>query len=162
MNCWRESRGLRACEGETVILDLPDIRQEAEHDCGAAAVAVVMQFHGLQSGRWVKRLANPVQGMSPDTIEAVLWEAFGNVSRGTMTVDDLRHFANSQRPVLCPVTIDGSGHWVVSRGVAYRRVHYHDPISGPASMSIEAWGAAWQDFTVSGPYRRFGLVGWPA
>lgn len=145
-----------------MLLTIPPVFQKNDHDCGSAALAAVLAYHGLQAASWLKKLANPVQGMAPDTIEAVLWEAFGRVSRGTMTVGDLQHFTNTRRPVLCPVTIDGDGHWVVVRGVAYRKVHLHDPSRGAWSMPIADWREAWQDSTTAGvEYRNFGLVGWP-
>lgn len=161
MECWRLERGLGPCGSDAVLLTLPDIRQQTDHDCGAAALRAVLEYHGIQPARWLKRLANPVQGMAPDTIEAVMWEAFGHVSRGTMTVADLQHFANTRRPVLCPITVDGMGHWVAVRGVAHRYVHFHDPSTGPRSLSLPAWRTAWTDYTPGTQYRNFGLVGWP-
>lgn len=143
-----------------MLLTIPDIRQSSDHDCGAAALSAVLQFHGLQPAKWVKKLANPVQGMAPDTIEAVLWEALGRVTRGTMAVADLRHFCNTRRPVLCPVTFEGEGHWVVVRGVAYNRVEFHDPLRGPGSLTVKKWEEAWHDSTPGSVYRAFGVTGW--
>jgi ABC-type bacteriocin/lantibiotic exporter with double-glycine peptidase domain len=145
-----------------VLLTIPNVRQAAAHDCGAAAVSAVLQYHGLAPARWLTRLANPVQGMSPDTIEAVLWDALGHVASGTMSVPDLKHFCNTRRPVLCPVTFaDGLGHWVVVRGVVRGAVYYHCPTDGPEKMSVAKWEGIWHDSTPGSEYRTFGIMGWP-
>lgn len=161
MPCWRLEHGLAPYGSTDVLLTIPDVRQSTSHDCGAAALSAVLQYHGLPAARWLKKLSNPIQGMAPDTIEAVLWEAFGRVTRGTMTVADLRHFANTRRPVLCPVTFeDGEGHWVVVRGVAYGQIHYHCPQDGPDSVSVNTWNAIWHDSTPGSVYQAFGVTGW--
>lgn len=143
-----------------MILSIPDVRQSGDYDCGAAAVESVLRFHGVRPSPWVRKLANPVQGMAPDTIEAVLWESLGCVAGGVMMVDDLRHFAGSSRPVLCPVTIDGFGHWVVVRGVCRGRVYFQCPLSGPQVIGSRHWSMAWHDSTPGSVYRSYGIVGW--
>lgn len=144
--CWCADRGLPPCEGEVpVLLDLPDIRQTADYDCGAAVVDVVLKFHGVRSCAAVLLLANPVQGCSPDTVEAMLRRAGLPVQSGTMTVEDLRHHTRQGRPVLCPVARYG-GHWVVVRGVR-GGVYYHDPLVGPTRAPALAWQAEWRDLT---------------
>jgi ABC-type bacteriocin/lantibiotic exporter with double-glycine peptidase domain len=144
-----------------VVLVLPDVRQAAGHDCGAAVLECVLRFYGVAPARWVRALPNPVQGVSPDTIEAVLWATLGRVCRGTMTTADLRHHTRAGRPVLCPVA-DHGGHWVCVAGVERGRVHYHDPLTGPAVAGAADWDRRWADSTPGVPYTRFGLTGWPA
>lgn len=131
-----------------MLLDIPDIRQQADYDCGAAALDAVLSFHGLRV-RGPVRLANAVQGMSPDTVEAVLRSVGLAVLSGTMTVGDLRHLTRAGRPVLCPVSA-GGGHWVVVRGVARGRVHFHCPTRGPVHTPELHWVAEWVDTSRSG------------
>lgn len=138
-----------------MLLDLPDRRQSADYDCGAAAVAAACLFLGR---RPPARLANPVQGMAPDTVEAALRLAGLPVLSGTMTVDDLRHLTRAGRPVLCPVSLHG-GHWVAVRGVERGRVHFHCPLDGRLALPAAEWVAAWRDTSRAGhEFDRFGIA----
>lgn len=154
--CWRADRGLTACEGEPVLLDIPDIRQAADYDCGAAALDAVARFHGIRE-RGPAKLCNVVQGMSPDMIEAWLRAVGLRVLSGSMTVDDLQHLTRTGRPVLCPTTLYG-GHWVVVRGVERGRVHYHCPTIGANKMTFAWWLLHWRDATRAGhEFDRWGI-----
>lgn len=162
MNCWRQEHGLKACGETAVILDIPDVRQRNGHDCGKAALEAFFLFHGITPARWLKHLPNPVQGTSPDTVEAVLWSTLGNVCRGTMDSELLRYWTRRGLPVLAPIThpVHG-GHWVCVSGVSRGRVHFHCPIDGASTMRLSDWNAAWLDNSCGSPYIRFGLTGWP-
>lgn len=139
-----------------MLLDIPDVRQASDYDCGAACLDAVAQFHGLRV-RGPARLANAVQGMSPDTVEAVLRALGLPVLSGTMAVADLRHLTRTGRPVLCPVARAG-GHWVVVRGVARGKVHFHDPAAGPGAEREADWLAGWRDVARSGAeFARWGI-----
>ena len=157
MPCWRAARGLPCCEGEAVKLQIPDIRQRADYDCGAAALDAVCQFHGLRR-RGPSALANAVQGMSPDTVEAVLRSLGLSVLSGAMTLADLRHLTQTGRPVLCPITADAGGHWVVVAGVGYGRVSYHCPTHGPTKLPVAEWCLRWRDTSRAGmEFRKWGI-----
>lgn len=139
---------------------IPDVRQRSDFDCGQAAVEAVFRYHGLTGA--VRRLANPVQGMAPDTLEAVLRSVGLAVLSGEMTAADLRHLTATGRPVLCPIQHDGVGHWVVAAGVARGKVHYHDPLAGPRSLRLAEWADRWTDTGRHGTaFVRFGVCGWP-
>ncbi len=138
------------------MLIIPDVRMDPEgYDCGAACVDAVASFYGLRKRGPAKHirtalgsLANPVQGVSPETIAAMLRAPGMTVLSGTLTVDDLKHFTQT-RPVLCPVALH-NGHWVVCSGVFRRRVHFHDPIDGAVSVPVATWEAAWHDTSEAG------------
>lgn len=139
-----------------MLLDIPDVRQREDFDCGAAALDAVARFYGLRE-RGPVRLANAVQGMSPDTVEAWLRAVGFGVLSGTMTVADLAHLTKTGRPVLCPVA-RGGGHWVVVRGVFRNRVHFHCPTHGPDVAHEFDWVPAWRDETRAGhDYRHWGI-----
>lgn len=156
---WFAARGIPRTEADAVILDIPDIRQAEDYDCGSAALDAVARFHGLRK-RGPVRLANPVQGMSPDTVEAVLRSLGLRVLSGTMTLPDLQSLTRSGRPVLCPVTTQGGGgHWVVVRGVARRTVYTHCPLFGRLSVRAADWLAGWRDATRAGhEFDRWGIA----
>lgn len=159
--CWREARHLLPlCGGCDVLLEIPDVRQGDAHSCGDAAIDAALAALGVARKRGT-RLANPEQGMAPDTLAAVLRAAGCTVLAGPMPggVADLKHFAAAGCPVLCPIA-DFGGHWVVVRGVARGRVHYHCPTSGPRSRPVAEWLTLWHDSTSEGGHQfaRWGVV----
>ena len=139
-----------------MILDVPDIRQASDYDCGSACVDMVAAFFGRRT-RGPAALANRVQGMSPDTVEAVLRALGFVVLSGTMTAADLRHLCDTGRPVLCPIEARG-GHWVVVRGVARRKVLFNCPADGPGALPEADWAAGWHDVSRTGQrFDRWGI-----
>ena len=140
-----------------MLLDIPDVRQREDFDCGAAALDAVARFYGVRE-RGPVRLANPVQGMSPDTVEAWLRAVGFGVLSGTMRVADLAHLTRTGRPVLCPITGAGGGHWVVVRGVTRTRVHFHCPTNGARWWPHALWVSAWLDSSRTGQaFARWGI-----
>lgn len=145
-----------------MVLTIPDRRQRGDHECGRAALEAVFLYHGITPAKWLKHLPNPVQGTSPDTVEAALWAVFGQVCRGTMDADALRYWTRRGRPVLTPITDPRhGGHWVVVAGVERGRVHVHCPVDGPKVFGAGEWARAWTDSAAGVNFPRFGLVGWP-
>jgi ABC-type bacteriocin/lantibiotic exporter with double-glycine peptidase domain len=144
------------------MLTIPDVRQRDHYSCGAACSAALLSYYHLPVPRWLRRLANPERGMQPDTLYAILSDAFGRPPlAGSVELHDLRHLTATGRPVICPVFWD-SGHWVVVSGVTRSRVHLHCPIDGPTSVPIRDWLADWRDEPADSPYQRYALCGWPA
>jgi hypothetical protein len=132
------------------LIEIPDVRQRSDYGCGDAAVDAALGALGISRKRGT-RLSNPVQGIAPDTVAAVLRAAGCVVLAGPMpgTVGDLKHFTASGCPVLCPVANHG-GHWVVVRGVQRGRVYYHCPLDGPLSRPGGEWLAHWHDTSAEG------------
>lgn len=141
-----------------MLLDIPDVRQAHDYDCGAAVIDAVSIYFARRRGTLFE-LANPVQGMAPDTVEAVLRSVGFSVLSGTMTPEDLKHFCNTGRPVLCPVSTHG-GHWVVVRGViGLGLVFIHCPIDGRLQLSADEWAGVWRDVSRSGQlFERWGIA----
>lgn len=157
-----------------MILDLPDPRAKGRpiegYECGDLAVRCVMRFHGLRQRERLVALSEPVHGADPASLTSFVVSPLGEPLRwahGSMTVPDLRHYADTGRPVLTLVqadTADGrtEGHYVVVAGVARRRVHYLDPFSGMRAMREAEWDTRWHDTGRFGTlFRRWGLVAWP-
>lgn len=142
-----------------MLLKIPDIRQGTDYDCGAACIDAVCRYWGRRS-RGPVSLANPVQGMAPETVAAWLRSLGAKVLSGSLFgVADLQHFTRAGLPVLCPITAAGGGHWVVVRGVERGRVYYHCPVEGEVSVRAAQWLDQWRDHTDSGhTYDRWGIV----
>jgi hypothetical protein len=145
------------------ILDVPDIRQESDYDCGPAALAAALGFLGLPAdrGAFMTALATTVKGTTPEavmlyacTLPEVLMTAGGNLE-----IADLAHFFAAGHPSLCPIQAgpasgESSGHWVVVIGVALGQVFFHDPAAGRRMLSEEDFLAAWHD----GGYQQFAIA----
>jgi|LakMenE01Jun11ns_1017448.scaffolds.fasta_scaffold9788207_2 ABC-type bacteriocin/lantibiotic exporter with double-glycine peptidase domain len=145
---------------------LPDIRQTVSHDCGVAAWKTIYRWHTDKRPGAILDLSNGIQGLDPATLESKIrvgksW----NVVAGEMMTDDLRHYCDSYRPVICLITrdFDGEecGHYVVVSGVYRRRVYYQDPYDGPRSLPATEWNAGWHDRGRYADFTRWGLVAWP-
>lgn len=143
------------------MIVLPDLRQQDDHSCGAVAIETVLQYDGIPAGRWIKRLASPLNGIEPEVVSAVMFAAYsGSIVRGAMDVPLLKHLTKQKRPVICLVTLDAGGHYVVVRGVKNNKVFCQCPTNGPVSFSLKKWTEAWV-VDQHGPNAvwRFGVAG---
>jgi hypothetical protein len=135
----------------------PDIRQADDFDCGDAVVHCYCKKYKVTAP---ERLANSLQGLSPDTMEAALRSAGFNVISGNFLLDDLRYYTKD-RMVACPHTAGGVGHWAIVVGVSRGYVRTHCPYDGPEKIRIADWLRQWTDSTRSGTaYENYGLVAW--
>lgn len=146
-----------------MLLDLPDVRQTGDHDCGAACLAVLFEWYDVPRPRWVRPMCDPEDGLQPDAVRSAVRSVLGVAVSLPMTVGVLRGFVLDGRPVLCPVMLPGAdcGHWVVVRGVTRARVSYHCPENGRESLPLDGWLAAWRD-EPGAVYQQWGITGWRA
>ena len=129
-----------------MIREYPDIRQDAENNCGDAAVSGVFKF----LGEWpAPPMATDHDGLHPSTIEGQFRLAGLRVQSGEMTLADLKHHASQMRPVLCPIDVYG-GHWVTVLGVTAKRIRFHCPMRGFLWDTPEGFLEVWKDSTRSG------------
>lgn len=131
------------------MIELPDVRQNHDYDCGLACIRAVMALLGLKGELTGDSIASAVDGMSPDGVERVFRWYRVPVVAGTMQVRDLKHYTATGRPVVCPVSLYG-GHWIVVVGVERNWVHYHDPLRGPDRRRVEVFRGLWTDMTRAG------------
>ena len=146
------------------LIDLPDIRQSQQWDCGAAAVLSVCQYFEVG----VKTLSEAVTalGTTPQTgttPSAIL----GYLSRsGLMTTAgsglesaDLATFFAAGQPVLCPVKTPQGGHWVAVIGTGLGYVFVQDPAMGRRMIPDAEWLEMWQDKDTAGNvYTAYGIA----
>lgn len=152
------------------LLDLPDVRQRADYDCGPAAVACVERF---LSGRRrpLATLAREMgtsrrDGTAPPALVAYLQRAGLQVAEGKLDADDLDHYTRLGWPVICPAQRGESpasfagGHYVVVRGVGEDgAVFVQDPDGGPGAWPGRDFARRWHDRDGAGRvYVRYGVA----
>lgn len=149
------------------LLDLPDVRQEADWDCGPAAVEAACAFLGVgPSGRqaYVAGLgATPEAGTSPVAVAGFLASlGLAVTAKSKLEPVDLSRFFAAGQPVLCPCRPEGtaaSGHWVAVIGTGLGQVFLHDPLLGRRMMPEADWLAIWKDVDAQGgTWERHGIA----
>jgi HK97 family phage portal protein len=150
-------------DGQAKLLDVPDVRQESDHDCGPAAVLAVCQFFGVEVTR-AALLASldttQAGGTTPAAVLGTLASLGLSASAASgMTLADLTRYHAAGWPVLCPVTLYGGvGHWLVVLGVGLGQVIVHDPAVGRRLILAEQWVQDWSDKDKHGAeYKAFGI-----
>ena len=144
------------------MLELPDERQKGEHDCGEAAVSCVLKFFNVPTAK--KKFATLQDGADPRQLEAALRLSGLNVLAGEMTIEELRHFCKTDRPVICLIKweTDAESHYVVVRGVEHKKVFIHDVQSGYVAVNLSKWNAMWlAKGRMNEVFRCWGIVAWP-
>lgn len=150
-----------------MLLNVLDLRQIDNFDCGPAAARVAISAYGYrvsQASITNALFSNNMDGTDPRTLEAMLRKNGWRVLSGDMTIEDLKVQTKLGRPVIVLVTLDCGGHYVTVRGVRRGKVHFHDSrhySGGFKSLPIQEFEAAWYDFDRFGAeYRNFGLALW--
>lgn len=139
------------------ILRLPIVKQKLPHDCGVAVFRCVCRFLKVKPASLE---ADPLNGLHPFELEPAFRRLGLNVSAGSMDLDDLRHHARKNRPVVCLVRQGESGHWVVSGGVSRGRVSIMEPFDGVIEWVPEAeFTSSWCDYDRQGTvFRNYGIA----
>ena len=142
-----------------MLLTLPDIRQQEGHTCGDAAALCVLAFHGITASF---RLATKQQGADPVSIESKLRQIGLKVTAGESKIDDLRHYCDSGRPVICLVHWpDGEdSHYLTVKGVSKGYVYYQDPEEGPGKCKVKEFESSWSASGRIGMYNKWAIVAW--
>lgn len=146
---------LRSDAGWVMVPAVPDVRQVSMHDCGPAALSMVLQRWGLpQATRQdlVKTLpddsgkAGVTAGALRDLARQRGLRAFLISGR----VDDLIHEVSAGRPVLVGLVQrygnQALAHYevVVGYNAVTKRLLLHDPAHGPREDGFEGFGAEWR------------------
>lgn len=145
-------------------LDVPIRVQTNDFSCGAVALQMMFEYDGIQATKWLKRLPNPVTGLSPDVVAACTHAGYhSRTIAGCMDVPLLKHLTGRGRPVICLVTSGDIGHYVVVTGVERGYVYANCPTLGKQRTPIPAWEASWV-YSPGTPNEllRYGVAGFPA
>jgi ATP-dependent Clp protease, protease subunit len=167
------------------LLNVPDVPQQFDYDCGAAVTASVCEFFSVplpDYQQYIEQLGTtPERGTDVKRIVGFLIErGLAVTAAGDMDEDDLQRFFTAGQPVICPVqdygtpadeTANRSGHYVVVVGVGLGQVFLRDPSfarlvkdTGDESsthriVSIAEFLADWHDVDADGRrYVRFGIA----
>ena len=146
------------------MIDLPDIRQQGEHDCGTTAVRVLLRSlaRRVTSGQFSALACDPVDGTDPRAIETFLRGVGLRVLSGSMTWADLITLTASGRPVICLITPShGIGHYVVVGSAQQSLVRYQCPSIGPDMLARIRWMRQWKEVDRLGAvYHQWGIAAW--
>lgn len=141
------------------MIELMDLRQQTDYDCGVVCCQIVWEFFGLPRRRVP---ASQIDGTDPRTIEAALRQAGLPVLSGEMALSDLSHFARTSRPVIVlakSTSTPETGHYMVCRGQRDRRLHFQCPTRGPVVEMPSRFERRWHDVDRLGTrYSRWGIV----
>lgn len=119
-------------------LDVPDLRQEGDFDCGAAAVRSVLAYHGqeLTEEECIRALGTTHENGTSEEAICKFCKAQGyNVTEGDMSPEEIGQHTQANRPVICSVEDDK--HWVVACGVQGDTMTVQDPLKGKCEMKCE-------------------------
>jgi ABC-type bacteriocin/lantibiotic exporter with double-glycine peptidase domain len=135
------------------VAGVPLVKQEAERDCGAAALAMVLARWGVPASAEQILQANPP---APGHGIAAGWLRDFARQRGLRAfliegeLDDLAREAGANRPVLVGLVQRfgdrAYAHYEVVVGInsRTRRVLLHDPARGLRQDSFDGFGTEWQ------------------
>jgi predicted double-glycine peptidase/phage portal protein BeeE len=155
---------------KTKALDLPDLRQSYDYDCGASATQTVCQFYNVgpaTEDEYVQALGTtPEGGTPPEAIVAFLTDlGLGVEARNDLTIPDL---AAAGCPVICciqdyeedPADIpeERAGHYVVVAEATDDTVTFQDPSAGRVEMPTLDFLARWQDTDGQGQFIHYGVL----
>lgn len=123
--------------GKGAGLDIPDIRQETDHDCGAACIRAVLAFFGQDRSE-----ADCIEALGTTHETGTSSEAMVKyLNQCGLKVELLNHLGGDQlqehtangKPIIALVN-EGT-HWVVACGGEGDSVTYHDPLKGRSSTN---------------------------
>lgn len=137
-------------------MNLPDIRQVAEYDCGPACAESVCTFFvpNFYAGLLAGLNTSPTDGCDPRTLER-FFRNFGlRVVSGEMTQDDLRFHTDRGRPVVTPI----AGHYVIVTQALPRVIYLHDPLTGPRKMKFADFAKVWRDHDRIETFTNWGIA----
>ena len=152
------------------MIALPNVVQEAEHTCGAAALRAICLHYGTgpdDEARIARDMRLPRAGSDPvHVIRAATRYGLRHREYRGMTTAQLRRCLDRGHPVMLTLQAWGEGHWVVAIGHDRAGITVEDPWRKRTRgrFTYAALDAAWHD--VEGPRDtplvRYGLELWPA
>lgn len=150
-----------------MLLNTSEEKQLGPYDCARACASIVLAYYGVQpadAATMIGRLrVDKHDGTDPGELAGWFRAEGWMVNEGWHDIDTVRHHGQEGRPVILLATIDGSGHWVVSRGVTRKTIYIQDPFSGRVKYPVAEFEALWHDHDRYGTkYRQWGLVAVPA
>ncbi|HVZ72728.1 MAG TPA: cysteine peptidase family C39 domain-containing protein [Polyangia bacterium] len=142
-------------EGWVLVRGVPVIRQESAHDCGAAALAMVLERWGVPNAAPAIRrevVASDDRGASASGLRRYARERGFRAYLISGAEADLEHEIGAQRPVLVGLVQRYTGnkalsHYEVVVGLnpSTHRVLLLDPGHGPREDELASFEREWQD-----------------
>lgn len=136
---WHFSPVVQAKSGEKILDRFPLVEQEEEMDCGAACLAMICRYHGVQTTlEQLRDMADIDQGGATLESLAVTAERLGFIARGMhATFVELMDFE-------LPVLVHWQNyHYVVIFGLTPNLVYVADPATGFKQMTRTEFEKGW-------------------
>lgn len=136
-----------------VLLDVPDVRQQTDYSCGAAALASVLQHHGIDFDEAELREilgSDPQDGTTIPAIAGFAARQGLAVTMARMDLAKLRGHLEAGRAVIAPIQADDpaantGGHYVVVIGHGGGKLTLQDPMAGRGEIDEAAFDRRWHD-----------------
>ena len=160
------NRFIIAQHGYEKLLELPDVRQTYNYDCGVKAVQGVLAYYGIdiREDHLADMLGTTEEGTSPEKIIKVLSDQGFDVEDGEMTISELKRYIDNKYPVIVvlqawaddPKNVDweqdwDDGHYVICAGYDGKRLIFEDPsIWQKVFLTEDEFMKRWHDISSAG------------
>lgn len=146
------------------ILDVPNVQQQFDWDCGPSCIETVTSYFGEQgtSAEFAKLMGTDVNnGTDPSAMCHMLNQLGLNYEdRDDLQIQDLQHYIEQGQPIIAAIqdyeetptdiVTQRAGHWVVVIGADAENVYLQDPsayeTNGRVVMPALEFLARWQDY----------------
>ncbi len=136
---WRFSPVVRSGTGEKILNRFPLVEQEEEMDCGAACLAMICRYYGIQTTLEQLRDFADIdrRGATLESLAAA-GERLGFIARGVSAT-----FAQLIDFDLPLIVHWQSYHYVVAFGITPHQIYVADPAAGFKNMTMTEFEKSW-------------------
>jgi HK97 family phage portal protein len=155
------------------ILDVPNVRQKSDFDCGPAATMSVASYFNVgpeTEQEYIDALGTTkANGTTPAAIAEYLASLGLHVAaKDDLTIGDLARAVRAGSPIIAAIQAyeddpeeipeERSGHYVVVCGADVKTITLQDPSAGRVTMPTIDFLARWEDRDDENEYVHYGIV----
>ena len=160
---------------ETTKLNLPDVKQSYDYDCGAKAVQAVLSYYSIKTKEsdLIDQLGtNEKNGTDISSIKKVLKTYDLDVEMGQLSIEKLKESLDKNYPVIILLqsyptketkkdwkNTNKNGHYVIAIGYDDDTFTFEDPwVYKRVKISNENLLARWHDLNYGEIYKQYGVI----
>jgi len=156
------------------LLDVPQVRQSFDYDCGAKVLEAVLVYYGISAreDKIFRETGTSKAGTSPKKIQNVAKKNGLECTAKSMTIDELKTFIDKKIPVILALqawsdkkNIDWEtdwkdGHYVLAIGYDKDKIYFEDPANFVLTyLTYDELEDRWHDKSVNGKkYLQLGIA----